>query len=912
MMKFFTVCFGDFYNLVLNELYMKGIGLGKSERRFRNFLGWNDMNRKTKKDETAIYVIDQDYKIVYYNNALQAIYPELECGAYCYKILCHEEKPCENCPLQKDEQDEVVFYNKWKQRWVHINAGVIEWPGVGTCHMVMTSEIYNDNKSLFYNLTNLSTYDELIEINLTKDVYKTLCHTERNLLAVELEGSFHKMIQVLAEHVVHPDDYISFLEFWNPDSLLFRLKATTFQGILCGEFRERQTNGDWHWMQQLVVPLQYREKNDKIVMCFVSDIHKQKEQERLAFQRTKAIDSECDPLTGLYNRAAFFKHTETFLKDNRDDSYCLMAVDIEHFKLFNEWHGQAAGNDFLVSIACYLKQVQDKNAGVAAYLGDDDFVVLLANQDEQIKQLQQQIIDQVKQYGNHAGFLPAFGMYLIKDLSVSVQTMYDRALIALAKVKGNYAVRVCWYEPSMIHKMEEEHLMLSDVQRALEEQEFTFYAQPQCDMATGKIVGAEFLVRWNHKTKGLIPPGEFIPLLEKNGFIADLDRYIWEKACQWLRSWLDRGNKAIPVSVNVSRIDIYSLHIADYFCELVARYQLEPKYIEVEITESAYVEEYKIITGIVEELRNAGFPVLMDDFGSGYSSLNMLKAVNVDVLKIDMKFLDMDEQSAGRGAGILEAVANMARLMGINIIVEGVETQEQVEFLLGMGCNYAQGYYFYHPLPVSEFEALLSDVTNIDEKGIRTKNIEQLHIKELLNENLFSETMVNNILGAIAFYDVCDQYIEVVRVNEQYYRVIGDTAFCSAQQAEGLLHYIYQADHLTMFDIFEHAQKNQFHGAEGDLRYIREDGTIIWLHLRSFYLREQDGHKLYYASVSDVTEQHKREQLLEASQRALSAAISIAEEDSSFLQLAESNQRAAASIFAQMGPGGMIGGFCED
>ena len=225
--------------------------------------------------------------------------------------------------------------------------------------------------------------------------------------------------------------------------------------------------------------------------------------------------------------------------------------------------------------------------------------------------------------------------------------MYDLAVIALSSVKGNYAQRVSRYDSRMKQKLEEDHRLLSEIQRALENGEITFYAQPKCNMRTGKIVGLESLVRWNHPERGLIAPGVFIPLLENNGLVTKLDLYVWEEVCRNVKKWIDSGRKPVPISVNVSRIDIYTLNVTRVFQELISRYCLDPRLIEIEITESAYVEEYKVITAVVEELRSAGFTVLMDDFGSGYSSLNMLKDVNVDVLKIDMKFLDMDHESAG-------------------------------------------------------------------------------------------------------------------------------------------------------------------------------------------------------------------------------------------------------------------------
>ena len=464
----------------------------------------------------------------------------------------------------------------------------------------------------------------------------------------------------------------------------------------------------------------------------------------------------------------------------------------------------------------------------------------------------------------------------------------------------------------MKQKLEEDHRLLSEIQRALEHGEITFYAQPKCNMRTGKIVGLESLVRWNHPERGLIAPGVFIPLLENNGLVTKLDLYVWEEVCKNVRKWIDSGRKPVPISVNVSRMDIYTLNVTHVFQELISRYSLDPRLIEIEITESAYVEEYKVITAVVEELRSAGFTVLMDDFGSGYSSLNMLKDVNVDVLKIDMKFLDMDHESVDKGLGILEAITRMANIVGIRMIAEGVESKEQMELLQDMGCTYGQGYYFYHPMPIEVFEQILSDEANIDFRGIKARQIERIRLQELMNGDMVSDAMMNNILGAVAFYDLYDGRLELLRVNEQYCSVTRTTGMDLEEVRKTILDTIFEDDRDQAMEIFSRARQNPIKGAEGTCAAGGGDGTSMWMHLRVFFLREQDGHWLYYGAISDISQQKQREQQLEASQRALSSAVHISEKDESFMTLTEENRRAAAAIFAQMTPGGMIGGYCEE
>ena len=236
-------------------------------------------------------------------------------------------------------------------------------------------------------------------------------------------------------------------------------------------------------------------------------------------------------LTGLYHSKTFFEEVDKRLLHTEANTYCLVAVDIEHFRLFNKLYGREEGDYLLEYVADCIKNITEEWNGIAGYLGGDNFGIFMPNQKEILRKLRKDISAGVKKISNTVGFLPAFGVYGIDDTSLSAMTLYDRATIALSHIIGNYTNRICYYDDSMTDKIEEEIMLLSEIQEALEKKEFTFFAQPQCDISTGKIVGAESLVRWNHSSKGLIPPGVFIPVLEKNGFIADLDRYVWEKVC---------------------------------------------------------------------------------------------------------------------------------------------------------------------------------------------------------------------------------------------------------------------------------------------------------------------------------------------------------------------------------------------
>ncbi len=592
----------------------------------------------------------------------------------------------------------------------------------------------------------------------------------------------------------------------------------------------------------------------------------------------ESTENGWDSLTGLYFKRSFFEQARLFLdaQDNEQE-FCLVAVDIEHFKLFNEWYGREAGDKFLLDIGLKLRDACAECEGIAGYLGDDDFVIIVPQIRNLLENLQYNIIGRVKEYEDSVGFLPAFGVYFIDDRTISVATMYDRACIALNKIKGNYAIRMHYYEPGMMLKMEEEHRLLCDVPKALFGREFMFYLQPKCNMNTGKIIGAEALVRWQRSDGTMMPPDKFIPILEKNGFITNLDKFIWEEVCHFLRGLIDRGIRPVPISINVSRVDLYSMNVPQFIGNLLRSYQLDPKLLEIEITESAYSEKLDTVNSVVHSFQLRGMNVLMDDFGSGYSSLNMLNDVNIDVLKLDMRFLDINENTIGKGVGIVEAVVNMARMMGMRVIVEGVETRQQVDFLVSMGCEYAQGYFFFKPVTSDKFEELLKERQLFDYSGIQLKKNNQVHIRELLNENLFSETIVNNILGAIAFAEYDGTTVEIIRTNETYDRIIGSDNSTEDYRHKFPMEHILKEDIEGFAGMFKNAYEHPLDGAECEIRYRKEDNRIVWYRVKAFFLREQGGKKLYYGSVTDIRNEKERELELDIAEKKLENALRLAE-----------------------------------
>lgn len=328
--------------------------------------------------------------------------------------------------------------------------------------------------------------------------------------------------------------------------------------------------------------------------------------------------------------------------------------------------------------------------------------------------------------------------------------MCDRAMLAVQSIKGKYGCYYAFYNNSLRDRLLRQQAIIDSMEFALGDGQFQVYFQPKYRIRDDHLAGAEALVRWMHPQWGMLSPAEFIPLFEKNGFITKLDQFVWEEVCRKLKAWEKRGYSGFHVSVNVSRADIYSVDITDLLISIVQKYELAPERLHLEITESAYTENSIQLIEVVSRLRELGFVLEMDDFGSGYSSLNMLNQMPIDVLKLDMKFIQ-SETAKPLEHGILQFVTDLARRMHLSVVAEGVETREQLDRLLEVDCDYVQGYYFARPMPAEEFEQFLE--------------------KEKLRGKLGGITFTNNedrsghYKQLLLIADEDKQYIEQVRKN---------------------------------------------------------------------------------------------------------------------------------------------------
>ena len=410
-----------------------------------------------------------------------------------------------------------------------------------------------------------------------------------------------------------------------------------------------------------------------------------------------------DRLTGLYSKEFFYQKVRDRLREDPEGAYSIVCSNVENFKLYNDTFGVAAGDRLLREIADIMRQMLGGRSVCGRFSGDR--FMCLQERDQEKRDRNAFDPDQ-KGLTNGPSVVMRWGIYEITDRTVPVEQMCDRALLAADSIKGQYNRYFAVYDDALRSKLLREQAITEAMETALREGQFQVYLQPKYSLNDDCLAGAEALVRWIHPEWGFLSPGEFIPLFEKNGFITRLDRYVWEQVCVQLKSWQEKGYPPLPVSVNVSRADIYQPDLPSTLREIVGKYGVEPACLHLEITESAYTDNPNQIIETVSQLRELGFIIEMDDFGSGYSSLNMLNQMKLDVLKLDMKFIQ-NETAKPMEQGILRFIVGLARWLNLSVVAEGVETREQLERLREIGCDYVQGYFFARPMPREEFETLL-------------------------------------------------------------------------------------------------------------------------------------------------------------------------------------------------------------
>ena len=413
-----------------------------------------------------------------------------------------------------------------------------------------------------------------------------------------------------------------------------------------------------------------------------------------------------DRLTGVYNHEYFYQMVKKRLAEDPDGEYSIVCSNIDNFKLVNDTFGNKAGDELLKEIAS-ISKLTVGDTGFCGRFGADRFLCFQKTDIEHNDRndfglrLDFEMSSILKSITMH------WGIYEIKDRSIPVEQMCDRALLAVNSIKGKYNQLFKIYDDSLRDNLIFENTITQDLDKSLKDENFIIYYQPKYSLKDNGITGAEALIRWNHPVFGMMNPGEFIPLFEKNGHIPKLDIYVWEHVLMNMNKWRKNGFEILPVSVNISRADVFHFDVVNVLKELTSKYEVDPQLMHLEITESAYAESSLIIVETVDRLREIGFVVEMDDFGSGYSSLNMLSRMRLDILKLDLEFTQ-SETAKKEEDSILEDIIAMAHKMHLKIMAEGVENESQLQRLMKAGCDYVQGYYLAKPMCEDEYLKLLT------------------------------------------------------------------------------------------------------------------------------------------------------------------------------------------------------------
>lgn len=485
-----------------------------------------------------------------------------------------------------------------------------------------------------------------------------------------------------------------------PSEKLFSdwLSGENMQDILESEWESKIEKEDETYYF-LVKFRQLYDQKQRYLGCFFL---LQNETEQKLKEREEYYTATRDKLTGIYNREYFYEQVTKQIAKNSGDDYCVICCDIMDFKMINDMFGVEKGDEILLKLTDAVKKVAYEGI-IYGRIGSDRFAICM----------KQSEFDREKliQYMNHTEYMTVVdsfqakiyvGVYenIAKDVPIAV--VCDRTILAINTIKGDMRKNVAFYDETFRKRMLSEQQLTSDFNQSMRERKFHIYLQPHVSR-DGKLFGAEALVRWFHPIRGMILPQEFLPVFERTGLISRLDVYVWELACRQLRRWKEMGLDDYYISVNISERDMYYIDIYETLTNLVEQHEIDVKNLRLEITEMVVVQDVEKVISLLNRLREYGFYIYMDNFGSGYSSLNMLKDLPLDTLKLDMDFLNKSIQNE-KNKRILDMIVRLSHRIGLKVISEGIETEEQLEYMYETGCTQFQGFYFSRPLPVKAFE----------------------------------------------------------------------------------------------------------------------------------------------------------------------------------------------------------------
>lgn len=590
-------------------------------------------------------------------------------------------------------------------------------------------------------------------------------------------------------------------------------------------------------------------------------------QNRIVQEKSNQLQFR-DALTGYLNLEGFMRSVEDTIRINGDKKYALWYCDIKRFKYINDMFGYAVGDALLK----YWANICDKHNRPGESFGRsaaDNFVLL--REYTSVEDLETAFYMDEAALADFAvtkskGYTPELtcGIYLLDEEDMKnpdINKIMDKANIAQKWTQEGTGAHYVIYDESMRQKQLRELDIGQHMREGIKAGEFSIWLQPQYDYVTGRIVGAEALVRWKHPQLGNISPAEFIPILERSGQITELDMFVWEEACRYLRDILDHPERfrAIPISINISRIDIYATDLEQILLTLIRKYDLEAEMLRLEITESAYTENPEQLIETVEKLQKCGFLVEMDDFGSGYSSLNILKDVPVEVLKLDMNFLAGTEDTDRRG-NILSSIIRMARWLGMDLIAEGVETVEQAEYLKNLGCSYMQGYYFAKPMPKEEFKLVLERADVAPDWSKQKPEKKVINSGQFLRSQSEAAYIFNSCIGGAALMEYEPGRLEVLLLNDLFLEVHGIPYEAAYRYWNNMFDFCVASDKDRLIACVEAAIEKGVATVEVHPAEVPDN----WIRCIFRCLSGKGNSYIVFVLVEDITEHKRVEEKLEA------------------------------------------------
>lgn len=663
--------------------------------------------------EQALYVVSkEDFHILYANPKAKEIFGDnLEKGT-CYQEVASRRGPCIDCPfmhLQMDGQFLSERYLDSFDRKVNIKADRIVWENgqEAILFKVLDSDVLLEAK---YRNDMWAKENYAEKLRQSGELYQTVVsqlktmvfeynysnNTSYTSALFQEKFGIEKITDI--DFSKHPETLaLIFSEDLDVYKMLFTDREDDFREVTC---RLVDKSGCAIWYRICVQFI--RDEEGRIIRAIGT---LKNEDEVTKSRATIKYQSEYDTLTNIPNVNRFYIDAGHMIQDDREREYAVISFDVDKFKMINDLFSMMVGDDVLKHIANVLKETLSEETLYCRVHSDVFFICTPYNRRGDLIKLIEKIRKRIYKNSFSFDINTSFGIYLVTDVSIPINLMCDRASLAARTVKSSAMEFCAFYDEQYREEIIKNTEIEMDMNHALSDKQFLMYLQPKYDLATGKICGAEVLARWQHPVKGLIQPNDFIPLFERNGFILKLDEYMWEQACQTLANWRKEGIEPVPLSVNISRYHIKNNDLVRVWKRLIKKYDIPTSDLTLEITET-FFHEPEDLSGVLQELQEMGFRLEVDDFGAGYSSLNMIRQVPVDTIKIDRNFLDQ-KLATEKGKIVISHTIAMAKDLNLDVVAEGVETKEHVDFLKSTNCDIAQGYFFAKPMTLEDFNALL-------------------------------------------------------------------------------------------------------------------------------------------------------------------------------------------------------------